>query len=71
MAISTIPAVVVAVLVAAIGSALGSPLLAVVIAVVVGVALWAGVSFSAEHLVVARIGGSFVDDDESRERQIS
>jgi hypothetical protein len=64
VAIAAIPAAIIAVLVLVIGAALGAPVVAIAIAIVVGAVVWAGVWFGAEHFILARLGGSFVEDDD-------
>lgn len=64
LVIAAIPALVFLVLVIAIGSALGSPIVALVVAVVVGGGVWTGVWFGADRLLVNRLGGRFVEDDD-------
>jgi len=62
--ISSLPAAVVVILVLALGIALGPPLVAIIVAVVLGAALWAGAWFGAPRLLLARLGGSPVDEDD-------
>jgi Peptidase family M48 len=64
VAIAAFPAVVVVVVAVAIGSGLGDPIVGLVVAFVLGAAVWAGVWFGAERLIVSRLGGSFVEDDD-------
>ncbi len=64
LAVASIPALVVFVLVVAIGAALGQVLIALVIAFVLGAGVWAAVWLLAPRLLLARLGGRPVEEDD-------
>jgi Zn-dependent protease with chaperone function len=62
--VAAIPALVVVILVMAVGAGLGQPLVALVVAVVLGAGVWAGVWLGAPRVLLSRLGGRPVEEDD-------
>ncbi len=64
LAVAAMPALVVVVLVIAVGAAVGQLLVGLVVAVVLGACAWAGVWVGASRLLLGRVGGRFVEEQD-------
>jgi Zn-dependent protease with chaperone function len=64
LTVAAIPALVIAVLVIAVGAGVGQVLVGLVVAVVLGACAWAGVWFGASRLLLGRLGGRAVEDED-------
>jgi hypothetical protein len=64
LVIAAFPAILLVIVILAIGAATDSLIVGLVIAAVVGLGAWAAVWFGAERLLITRLDGTFVEDDD-------